>query len=156
MKNETENLRKKTKRKNFAKKTKNLRKQHFFKTMEVTAKNLQELSNLIESVKMIQVRHIAAEWLEMFTCPDGCDGSLSTCSTVHIRFTKERLIDELQKAATLEVLAHDGLFLELLQLAYENKWECYPLVHSVLAHLGKYLWPEKWNRERLQQDPFHN
>jgi hypothetical protein len=142
-------------KKHIAKKETFFRFSHFFKTMEVTAKNLQELSSLIESVKMIQVQQIAVEWQEMFTCPDGCDGSLSTCSTVHIRFTKERLIDELKKAATLEVLAHDGLFLELLQLAYENKWECYPLVHSVLAHLGKYLWPEKWNRERLQQDPFY-
>jgi hypothetical protein len=120
--------------------------------MDSIAIDLQQRAALIHYLKMQQSEHLADVWIGKFTCPNDCLGSLSTCTTIHYRFTKEQIVQELQKSATLEYFSPDGVFGMLLQLAYEEKWECYPLVYSVIAHFGKYLWPEKWNRE---QDPFY-
>ena len=123
--------------------------------MDSVATDMQMLATLIHSMKMKQSEQLATVWMDEFTCPIDCPGSLSTCTTIHCRFTKEQIVEELQKSATLECFSAEGVFAMLLQLSYEQKWECYPLVYAAVAHFGKYLWPEKWNREKLEQDPFH-
>ncbi len=147
-------LRKNSKKKqNFAKKTKSFFAKSF-EMMEATTKNLEALGCLVHSTKMAQSEHIATVWMELFTCPIDCPGSLSTCETIHLRFSKQQIVDELQKSAILEYFHQDGIFTEFLRLAHEHKWNCEPKVYAILSHIGKYLWPEKWNREREEQDPF--
>jgi len=128
----------------------------FFNKMALVTKSiqLQSLEMVIATVKMEQVEVLTTKWMESLVCSQECLGSLSTCYKLHYALHRDTLFKELVHASHFESFHSNGYLANLMTLALENNWACYPMLHRALSHVGKYLWPNKWHQELLEQDPF--